>query len=190
VDDPVEPNIELLAVVEVDRDARVRCQALRCRHSVYKRIHVVKEGADLRVYGSDCFAHLFGHLLPNAKPRHGGSEGRLLSDEERHLLLENTAALLERFEAELRAKEGALDRREPSKHIRHPVAFVPSQPQATDRSKRLSQEQLATVLAEAKAVLREQGLDPELPGWHGVLEYEARTLYWAKWDRRDASGGG
>ena len=185
-----EPDIELLAVVEVDPADRVRCQAPRCGHSVYKRIHVVRDGPDLRVYGSDCFGQLFGHRLPNAKPRHGGSEGRLLSDEERHLLLENTAALLERFEAELRAKDAARHEREQPRSGRHRAALPPAPPPVADRSKRLSKEQLATVLSEAKDVLRAQGLDPDLPGWHGVLEYEARTIYWAKRDRNDASGAG
>ena len=50
---------QLLAVVEVPRDVRVRCQAAGCNHPVFRRIHVVREGAAVQVYGSECFKRLF-----------------------------------------------------------------------------------------------------------------------------------
>lgn len=96
---------ELLAVVEVPYDARIRCQAPGCGHSVYKRIHVVQQGTVLQVLGSDCFSKLFGGMS-RQKPQYGGSEGRALTAEERELLLTNTAQLLERFNAE---KEAAIE---------------------------------------------------------------------------------
>ncbi|MHB1248913.1 MAG: hypothetical protein ACYCZL_05885, partial [Polaromonas sp.] len=50
---------QLLAIVEVPRDVRVRCQAAGCHHPVFRRIHVVREGAAVHVYGSECFKRLF-----------------------------------------------------------------------------------------------------------------------------------
>lgn len=90
---------ELLAVVEVSYDARIICQAPGCGHSVYKRIHLVSQGSALQVLGSDCFSKLFGGGARQG-PRYGGSEGRVLTAEERRLLWDNTAQLIEQFKAE------------------------------------------------------------------------------------------
>lgn len=98
---------ELLAVVEVPYDARIRCQAQGCGHAVYKRIHVVRQGDALQVLGTDCFSKIFG-AATSLNPRYGGSEGRVLTLEERELLLTNTDQLLERFKAE---QEAALEAR-------------------------------------------------------------------------------
>lgn len=92
-------DAELLSVVEVPFDARIRCQAEGCGHSVYKRIHVVRDGDTLKVLGSDCFNKLFGRGT-RSQPRYGGSDGRVLTQEERELLLSNTAQLLQRFQNE------------------------------------------------------------------------------------------
>jgi hypothetical protein len=56
------PGPYLLAVVEVDREARILCQAEGCGHSVFKRIHVVLEGTEFKVFGAQCYQRLFGHL--------------------------------------------------------------------------------------------------------------------------------
>lgn len=90
---------ELLAVVEVAYAARIVCQAPGCGHSVYKRIHVVSQGGALQVLGSDCFSRLFGGGV-RQRPQFGGSAGRVLTPEERNLLLNNTAQLIEQFKAE------------------------------------------------------------------------------------------
>jgi hypothetical protein len=91
---------ELLAIVEVDKSDRVVCQAPGCGHAVYKRIHVVRQGGHASVYGSDCFGRLFAGLIPDAGPRYGSAEGRLLTSEERAMLAENTERLLAQFEME------------------------------------------------------------------------------------------
>jgi len=98
---------ELLAIVEVGEDARVRCQAEGCGHPVHKRIHVVRHGDTLQVLGSSCFSKLFGGK-GSPTPRYGGSSGRVLTPEERELLLTNTAQLLELFKAEHEAALKAL----------------------------------------------------------------------------------
>ena len=91
--------IELLAVVEVSQDKRIFCQAVGCGHSVYKRIHLVRENGNLSVLGSECFKKLFGDSNYQA-PFYSTSDGRRLSEEERQMLLQNTATLVERLKQE------------------------------------------------------------------------------------------
>lgn len=95
-------DISLVTVVEVPKDERVYCQAPHCKHPVFKRIHVVRQDGHITVLGSECFKKLFGEY--QGTPRYGSSEGRLLSPEERELLIHNTERLIERFEAEHQAK--------------------------------------------------------------------------------------
>ena len=89
---------QLLAIVEVPQTDRVVCQAPGCKHPVYKRIHVVQKDGKLTVLGSECFKKLFGEAI--STPSFGSGEGRLLTQEERQLLVENTERLISQFEAE------------------------------------------------------------------------------------------
>ncbi|WP_180125247.1 hypothetical protein [Rhodoferax sp. BLA1] len=91
----------LLAIVAVDQAHRVRCQQPHCGHGVYARIHVVEEGGQLLVLGSDCFAKRYGAVQTSGVHGQGGG-GRVLTEAERELLVNNTRALLEQFEAERR----------------------------------------------------------------------------------------
>ena len=90
----------LLAVVEVDESEKVYCAQPGCHHTVYKAIHVVKEGEQLLVLGSTCFQKRYGSLKALGKAQHWGGNGKVLTSEERALLAHNTQALLARFEAE------------------------------------------------------------------------------------------
>lgn len=91
----------LVAVVEVDQDSRVLCQAAGCGHSVYKRIHVVHDDGKFVVLGSECFKRLYGQTIPNAHaPQYGSSDGRKLTQEERNQLAENTAKFIAYLESE------------------------------------------------------------------------------------------
>lgn len=90
----------LMAIVEVDKAERVYCAQPGCHHTVYKAIHVVKEGDQLLVLGSTCFQKRYGSLNALGKAQHWGSNGKVLTSEERALLAENTQALLARLEAE------------------------------------------------------------------------------------------
>jgi hypothetical protein len=90
----------LMAVVEVDKSERVYCAQPGCHHTVYKAIHVVKDGGKLLVLGSTCFQKRFGSPTALGKALHWGGNGKVLTSEERALLAENTQALLSRFEAE------------------------------------------------------------------------------------------
>lgn len=95
-----EKSFKLLAIVAVDQKHRVRCQQPHCGHGVYARIHVVEEAGQLLVLGSDCFARRFGEGHTGNFHGYGSGGGRVLTDAERELLLNNTSALLAQFEAE------------------------------------------------------------------------------------------
>lgn len=100
-------DAQLLAIVEVEHDQRVRCGNPGCGHSVHKAIHVVQQGAELLVLGSTCFGKRYGRGALGT-PRYGGGGGRKLTTEERELLLTNTSALLELFKDEQEAQRRKL----------------------------------------------------------------------------------
>jgi hypothetical protein len=98
--DAPESGAYLLAVVEVDKADRIQCQAEGCGHSVYKRIHVVLAGLEFKVLGSQCYERLYGQATPAGQaPQYGTGTGRLLTPEERLVLMENTAAFIDALEA-------------------------------------------------------------------------------------------
>ncbi|WP_139143929.1 MULTISPECIES: hypothetical protein [unclassified Janthinobacterium] len=90
----------MLSIVEVSHANRIRCQADGCGHSVFKRIHVVLDNGKFHVLGSQCFATLYGGLGTVAAPYYGGGAARPLTDDERALLVENTARFIEQLENE------------------------------------------------------------------------------------------
>lgn len=124
VPDPSHSMVQLLAVVEVDHEQRVRCENPGCGHAVHKAIHVVQEGTQLLVLGSTCFNRRYGTASLGA-PRYSEGSSRMLSAEERDLLLSNTAALLEQF---AREHEASLRRRQEKS------VLLPAQPHALRRS--------------------------------------------------------
>ena len=180
------PESQLLAVVEVDKNDRVTCQARGCGHSVYKRIHVVRERDALHVYGSDCFDKLFGGVEHMNKPRYGTDVGRRLTDDERRLLIENTARLIEHFEtehlealeakararAELEAREQGIAARKDEAEQRVAKALADRQMAARQDAARR-----AELESEAKRDVREKyQVDPELPGWRGLVMHRVDEL--------------
>lgn len=171
---------ELVAVVEVDKTGRVVCQAAGCGHAVYKRIQVVQHDGKLGVYGSDCFDKLFAHLLPSATPRYGTGDGRELTPEERWLLLENTERLLAQFEAEhQQVLELARLRREQQEQVERAVAERAEKARReAERLRSPPLQQLAPCEREAKLMVRERyGVDPDLPGWRGLVLKIQRELF-------------
>ena len=168
---------ELLAIVEVPRDERVRCQSPGCNHPVFRRIHVVREGETISVLGSECFSRMFTALpVAAASPKYSSSEGRHLTDEERHLLIENTRHLIERFEAEYQAE---IERLAALEAARKKVASAPVQPKREaprlPPQENAEEERVAEVQAKDN-VRKKYGVDPELPGWRGLVLAEMRTL--------------
>ncbi len=92
----------LRAIVSVDPEQRVWCSEVGCGHTVHKAIHVVQDDSKVFLLGSTCFAKRYGSSKALGGPSYGGSGGRQLTDAERDLLANNTAALLAQFEAEKR----------------------------------------------------------------------------------------
>lgn len=93
-------STSLLAIVEVDESERVYCAQPGCKHTVFKAVHVVRDGDQLLMLGSTCFKKRYGSATALGKAQHWGGNGKLLTTEERALLVENTEALLARFAAE------------------------------------------------------------------------------------------
>ena len=166
---------QLLAVVEVPHDDRVRCQAAGCNHSVFRRIHVVREHSVVRVYGSECFKHLFvGLPVASSTPRYTSSEGRRLTEDERQLLIENTERLVQQFESEYQAE---LAREAAHVAVRStPTQTTPSPvPSRSATVVGAAAQQAAE--AHAKQIVRSKyGVNPELPGWHGLVLMEMERL--------------
>lgn len=165
----VSQNASLLAIVEVDKAHRVVCQAPNCGHSVYRRIHVVcHEDGCFGVYGSDCFQRLFLGVC-GSTPSYGGG-GRLLTPEERNLLIQNTKSLIEQFEKEhqdLVERSRSKIHNAPVMAQKDSVSFKPLNAMAAPSG----------VVQQAKENLRiRYKIDPDLPAWKGLLAAEIEKL--------------
>lgn len=88
-------------MTSVDDEHKLVCQAPGCGRGIAKAIHVIRDQAgDIRVIGSGCYARLAGHQRATADgPAIGGFDGRRLTQEERALMLADTAAFIARMEA-------------------------------------------------------------------------------------------
>jgi hypothetical protein len=96
---------KLLAIVEVDQDLKVYCQADGCTATVYKRVHVVDENGVIKILGGTCYSKIYGDSEYEQRFSHyTGIESRKLTPEEREMLLNNTEALIERFAAQAALK--------------------------------------------------------------------------------------
>jgi hypothetical protein len=150
----------------------VRCAADGCGHSVYKRVHIVRFNGETRVYGEDCFQHLFGRSLSKAKPKLTSAKGRKLSDEERAILVANTCALIERWESEsaVTTTTSVASRREDVRPARY--STVPN----------ASPEERTMAEIEARQILNEKlpGLDFDSPGFNGLLQMQIDRILRAK----------
>lgn len=170
---------ELLAVVEVNKADHVVCQAEGCGHGVYRRIHVVRHGdGSLGVYGSDCFGRLFGHLV-NKAPHYGAGDGRELTAAERLMLAQNTERLVAQFEAEHQALlEQARLRQEQQEKVEQAAREAAERRRiAEERRRPLTAAEIACVELEAKAIVRQKfSVDPDAPGWRGLVLAQARKL--------------
>ena len=158
-------NAQLMAVVEVDKEDRIICQRDGCGHSVYKRIHIVRENGRFTVLGSECFKLLYGSDDTGAVPLYGSSAGQLLTDAERQVLIDNTdrfIAMLEHARAlDLRARqEEQREREEAARIIRG----------ASDALR--DEERNAQSLALENCRRQYPGLNLATPGWQGLVYLE------------------
>lgn len=102
------PKMQLLAIIEVDQQRRVYCQAPGCTRTVYKEIHIIEDEGDIRTLGSTCYKVLFGHERAQT-PLYTGSTTKVLTDVERALLAENTRALIDKFKNEREVSEASIE---------------------------------------------------------------------------------
>lgn len=149
---------ELLAVIEVPETKPVLCQAEHCGRSVFRAVHVVWDGNDFRIYGSECAKRLFGL----AGTREGSDRTTHvtgdLSERDVDLLKENTAALLE----DLRQRHKKMQPK--SNEERDPRTL--SRPQLEAYCLSIVKERFRT----------EKGVNPDQPGWVGWVNREALDL--------------
>jgi hypothetical protein len=177
----------LLAVVKVPHEDRVRCAAEGCGHSVYRRVHLVRTGGSTQVYGSDCFARLFGSTpTGQAAPRYGTGTGRALTPEERALLAENTERLIDQFEQEHQAQIAEAERRrvllETRQHPKVPESMPPRQVPKPTPSRAPPPAPTSAQRAEAEVQARKAlgaqfpGVNLDLPGFKGLLRMEVDKI--------------
>ena len=90
---------KLLAIVAVEPSRRVKCRQPGCGHGVYAAIHVVEENGQLMVLGSTCYAKRYEGAQALGIPAYsaGGSSGAPLTEAQRPLLIDTTAALMDSF---------------------------------------------------------------------------------------------
>lgn len=150
----------LLAVVAVDKDKRIPCQAPGCGHGVYARIHVVEQDGRIRLYGADCFGKIFGGADALGRPvlPRTQVQGRLLTPEQRDLLLANARELIASFTEDAR-RLGSL-----AEALRVEGRGADSAPSAPDT---LSLLELARRELKAEFQLTDEQLDSA--GWSSLV---------------------
>ncbi|GKS73257.1 hypothetical protein AVME950_00195 [Acidovorax sp. SUPP950] len=136
---------KLLAVVEVEKEQRVRCLQPGCNHTVYKAIHVVDEQGALLVLGSTCFAKRYGSPTKLGDPAYGTGGGRVLTSEERQMLQDSTRSFIERFEREYLEQKAAAQAKLQSMRSRPSPAYAnfASWPHPLTRQKPLPEPAMA-----------------------------------------------
>ncbi|WBY01526.1 hypothetical protein PE066_18990 [Ramlibacter tataouinensis] len=75
---------------------------------MYAAVHVVEEDGHILVLGSTCFRKRYGSAKSLGKAQFGVGSSRLLTEEERQIMPDNTAVLIARFEDEDRVRAAAL----------------------------------------------------------------------------------
>ena len=125
-----ENDVFLVAVVEVEYDKRILCQAPGCGRSVYRKIHIVLESTEFTLLGYDCYRRIYGSDAVR-EPFYSWGSDRRLTDEERQQLIENTAAFIEQLEQELVSsslERGQSATASPAFSPKSEPVYMPSQP--------------------------------------------------------------
>ena len=130
------------------------------------------------MYGSECFKRLFqSSPVASSIPRYTSADGRHLTEEERQLLIENTERLIQQFESEHHAElahKAALESTRRSLIAPAAPSIAPVRPPAPTP---VSAAALQVAEAQARQIVRAKyGVDPELPGWRGLVLVEVRRI--------------
>ena len=151
---------QLIAIVEVDEEVGIRCQAPDCNHFVFRKIHVLRSAGAVKVVGSSCFRQFYlieGQAKP--APLFTTRSGRTLSTEERRLLAEDVERMVLRFE---------------SQHVLSQIEGGPKSDKPRQKRRPSLTDPLALVRPDIVALAKRNvaaklGVDPNLPGWRGHL---------------------
>jgi len=153
-------DFEFITIVEVPEHKKVWCQAKGCGHTVYRRVHVIRQNGQISVFGSDCAKRLFGEKLKNAKPVIHQSDGIPLTDADVELLKNNTEELIARLKQEYKDKN--------TPEAANPLDF------SSMTDDQLEQHCLEQVKQQFR---KERGINPDLPGFAGWAKVEAKKLF-------------
>jgi len=152
---------ELLTILEVPKDKRVRCQYRGCLHPIYKQIHIIRHASGaISCIGSKCYSLLKeSHALTAVTaPLLGDRSSVRLTEEEISLLASNTEELIKRFSSAPELEE-IKNCKVGSSQLRNDKALKA-------RALELTRQKFMT-----------KGIDPDLPGWKGWFEREVKELY-------------
>lgn len=114
-------DIELLVVLEIPETKPVICQFEGCGRSVYRRVHVVRQSGQLRIYGSECAKKVLGLARAASKSSAIKVYSANLSERDVDLLKQNTEALLEELRHRFSKVEPTKPSQSPSKLSRSEV---------------------------------------------------------------------
>ena len=90
-------ELELLAILSVEKNKSIRCQIDGCGRPVHRAIHVLKSNGEILLCGSGCYDKLCGGK--EVRPSYGSWGESVLTDEQRQVLLDNTEDLLQQLKA-------------------------------------------------------------------------------------------
>jgi len=180
----------LIGIIEVAQSDRVQCQCNDCGQPVYKRIHMIlwPQGR-IECWGSECFAREMGLTHDGYKvvPLYTGRTVRRLTNQERELLSSNRDELIELFRQEWEQAEAArLEGRTDSsgKGVMGAISKPRYSRFGSSMSSRSMTAEMSAMREQARQIVeqrwRDRELDPDLPGWVGVVnrqvEEELRRL--------------
>lgn len=155
-------DLQLIAIIEVPEDKKVICQSEGCGRSVYKSVHIVRINRKIKILGSECFKKYIGKFRSSEqlKPMYGSSNGISLSEYERDLLLKNTEQLISEFES----KYANIKESETGNEIDY------------SNLSDIDLQELALKITRDN-FRKNKGLNPDLPGWAGWIQDDAKSLY-------------
>lgn len=159
-------TVKLLAVVEIPRDIRIRCQSSECTHPVFRHIHLVHINNALRIYGAGCFKKQFdGQPAASSTPKFTSPNGRHLTYEEQQLLAENATLLIQKFESECQTESD----KQTAMYSSNPPAAqaINFSSQAATFENHVCQH--ISVIHAMQMIRTRYGVDPTLPGWSGLV---------------------
>jgi hypothetical protein len=84
--------VELVTVITLPEEGRVKCQHDGCGRNVFAQVHVIRRNGNVSFVGSTCFRRLFGDL--DLQSSFGGKAGIPLTNDEREQILHNTESFL------------------------------------------------------------------------------------------------